>query len=289
MTIGTVPTFYLYGEPHRAVEDGFVHAEAIDDRSRPSAWTIRPHTHMRLAHIFFLATGGATVRVNDETHRCTAPCLMLVPATVIHGFDWIEETSGAVVTVAARRLAALAALAPEIADLLARFEVIPLAANDAARVETCAADLMRELGWSKIGHDAAIQSLLLALLVTALRLREAPPTRDDTRQRLLVARLRARIEARFRLREPVSAYASALGASETALRAACASVAGSSPAAMIDERALLEARRALIFSDQPIGQLALALGFEDPAYFSRFFTRHIGRSPRTYRAEQHKG
>ncbi|WBO59947.1 hypothetical protein GT370_03480 [Acidocella sp. MX-AZ03] len=30
-----VPSFYLYGESHRAAAPGFVHAEALDDRSRP--------------------------------------------------------------------------------------------------------------------------------------------------------------------------------------------------------------------------------------------------------------
>lgn len=30
------PYFYLYGEPQRAVTEGFVHIESLDDRSRPS-------------------------------------------------------------------------------------------------------------------------------------------------------------------------------------------------------------------------------------------------------------
>jgi AraC family transcriptional activator of pobA len=102
----------------------------------------------------------------------------------------------------------------------------------------------------------------------------------------MVARMRERIEERYRLREPVAAYASALGTSETALRLACAKVAGASPAAMIDQRALLEARRSLLFSDLSVSEIAYSVGFEDPAYFSRFFTRHIGRSPRQYRADQ---
>jgi AraC family transcriptional activator of pobA len=33
----------------------------------------------------------------------------------------------------------------------------------------------------------------------------------------------------------------------------------------------------------PIAQLALDLGFEDPAYFCRFFKRRTGQSPRDYR------
>jgi AraC family transcriptional activator of pobA len=31
-----------------------------------------------------------------------------------------------------------------------------------------------------------------------------------------------------------------------------------------------------------IAEVAYSLGFEDPAYFSRFFTRQTGVSPRTF-------
>ncbi|HEY0270331.1 MAG TPA: helix-turn-helix domain-containing protein [Sphingomonas sp.] len=282
------PTFYLYGEPHRMVEDGFVHAESLDDRSRANEWTIRPHSHAALGHIFFVASGGGVVRADAERLGCRAPCLLLMPATIVHSFDWEEETSGSVVTLATRRLSGLAWLAPETAGLLARCEIVPLSPDEARKVETHIADLMLELGWARIGHDAAVQATLLAILVIALRSRAPDPAHGRTKghQRALVARLRERIEERFRLREPVADYAAALGTSETVLRVACARVAGQAPAAMMDQRALLEARRSLLFSDLSVGEIAYSLGFDDPAYFSRFFARHVGRSPRRYRAEQ---
>lgn len=284
----TTPTFYLYGEPHRSVEDGFIHAESLDDRSRPSEWTIRPHSHSELAHIFYLASGGGMVRADNEQLPCQAPCLLLIPANVIHGFDWERETSGSVVTLATRRLSGLAWFAPETVRLLARRDVIALSTGEAKRIDDLIGSLMQELAWAKAGHDMAVQAALLSILVIALRKGGPWPSvhPDSGRYQTIVARLRERIEARFRLREPVSAHAAALGTSETALRIACQRVAGSSPAAMLDQRALVEARRALIFSDLSVGEIAYSLGFEDPAYFSRFFARNVGRSPRRYRAEQ---
>jgi AraC family transcriptional activator of pobA len=32
-----------------------------------------------------------------------------------------------------------------------------------------------------------------------------------------------------------------------------------------------------------VNQIAWSVGFEDAAYFSRFFTRHAGQSPRRFR------
>ena len=52
---------------------------------------------------------------------------------------------------------------------------------------------------------------------------------------------------------------------------------------MLDQRAMLEAQRLLLYTELSVTQVAYAIGFEDPAYFSRFFTRHAGRTPRSYR------
>ncbi len=45
----------------------------------------------------------------------------------------------------------------------------------------------------------------------------------------------------------------------------------------------LEAKRALLYSNMTIAEVAYHLGFEDPAYFSRFFAKVVGRSPRAFR------
>jgi len=45
----------------------------------------------------------------------------------------------------------------------------------------------------------------------------------------------------------------------------------------------LEARRQLLFSALPIKQIGAELGYDDPAYFSRFITRLYGMSPASLR------
>jgi AraC family transcriptional activator of pobA len=287
-TRSATPTFYLYGEPHRSVEDSFLHVESLDDRSRPNEWTITPHSHAELAHIFYLSSGGGTIDADAQRLRCRAPCLLLMPAGVVHGFDWDEETVGFVITVSVRRLSALKDLSRDTAALLAQPSILPLNAEDAARIDRHIGDLLQELGWAQVGHEAAVQSALLAVLVIALRQQNAGTALevDEGRYRTIVARLRERIEHRFRLRESVASYARALGTSETALRVASRRVAGISPGAMLNQRALLEAKRSLIFSDLTISEIGYSIGFEDAAYFSRFFKEQIGQSPRAYRTTQ---
>ena len=44
-----------------------------------------------------------------------------------------------------------------------------------------------------------------------------------------------------------------------------------------------------VMSQATKDRLAHELGFEDPAYFSRFFRRHTGQSPHRWRAAQAAG
>lgn len=281
-----VPTFYLYGEPHRAVADGFLHVEQLDDRSRPSEWTIQPHEHADLMQIFVIDTGGGVMQADDRALSFDAPVTLIVPAGVVHGFAWTSDSSGAVVTLAQSYFAAMVDRHRDLSALADRVRALPTDGGTIAAMLGDTAALQQELGWSAIGHGAAVEAGLVALLVRVLRQiggdTDDVPTQPGQQARL-VARYRERIGDRFRLREPVSDHAMALGTSETSLRAACARIAGRSPAAMLDERAMLEARRALRYTNLSVAEVGFSIGFPDPAYFSRFFKRHAGMAPGAYR------
>lgn len=281
-----VPAFYLYGEPQRSVAEGFVHVERLDDRSRPSEWTIRPHLHRDLHHVILIAKGGGSMTAEADTARFEAPALLLIPAGIVHGFRWHQDSQGWVCTVADAYLAELARRDPALDVLFRQSRALALEACDADAIIALLAAVQRELNWAAPGQRAAVEAALLAILVRSLRQMEPGGAAGSgtRREADVVARLRARIEARFRRREAVTVHARALGVSVTTLRLACSRVAGASPAAMLDARALLEARRLLLYSNLSVAEVADAVGFEDPAYFSRFFARHMGVSPRGFRA-----
>ncbi|WP_010215002.1 helix-turn-helix domain-containing protein [Sphingomonas sp. PAMC 26621] len=292
MSTLAVPSFYLYGEPHRAVADGFIHVEHLDDRSRPSEWTIQPHAHADLVQMFLITSGGGAMRAEDIAMHFDAPALLLVPAGVIHGFHWTTESSGSVLTLARTYFENLAARHPDVESVFDRPRAVTPDTAAVARLSDFMATLRQEVAWSTKGHYAAVEAALLAMLVVSLRVLPASdtaPALDRGQYASLVARFRARIEDRFRLRESIATHARDLGTSETSLRMACARIAGRSPAAMLDQRAILEARRALLYSHLSVAEIGYALGFTDPAYFTRFFSRHSGMSPTRYRQQRDTG
>src|ERR1044071_1421735 len=135
----SVPSFYLYGEPHRAVEDGFVHVERLDDRSRPSEWTILPHAHADLAQIFVVDTGGGEMLADDQRLAIAARTLVLVPPGIVHGFTWLRDSVGSVVTLSVRHLALLDTRYPGFATLFRQPRVVDLDPRAFAAIRTGAA------------------------------------------------------------------------------------------------------------------------------------------------------
>ena len=150
--------------------------------------------------------------------------------------------------------------------------------------------LIRELQLAAAARQPAVDARLQSLLAEALTLLDqavpqawaaAADTPDRPAQ--LVGEFLSLVETHSRDRWQLPDYARALHVSAGHLRATCVRVTGASPVRLIHERLIREAKRRLIGSSLPIGAIALELGFEDAAYFSRFFHARSGVSPQQYR------
>jgi AraC-like DNA-binding protein len=89
----------------------------------------------------------------------------------------------------------------------------------------------------------------------------------------------------------VSDYAKYLHVTADHLGAVVRDQTGRTPGDIIRERLLLEAKRLLVHTSMNISEIAYALNFEDPAYFSRFFRRLVAKAPGDFReafSEKHQ-
>ncbi|MBS1604520.1 MAG: helix-turn-helix domain-containing protein [Bacteroidetes bacterium] len=81
----------------------------------------------------------------------------------------------------------------------------------------------------------------------------------------------------------VSQYAGMLNLSAYQLNAITKSSVGKTAGDLINEQIVLEAKRCLLATPNQIKEIAWDLGFEDPSYFIRFFRKHTGDSPDSFR------
>ena len=288
-----IPRYWLYGEPPAVPELRFVHIETIPERMRLYNWEVRPHRHDGLSHALLVTGGGGRLTADGVDTTFRAPALIVVPAQVVHGFRFDPGTDGHVLTMSEGFLAGVLAAAPE-ADLRAA-PPLPLAwdlgegSDEAAALSHAFAAIRREFRAHHVGRASAISAHVMLLLVAMARLRagrrdgsgrDGPGQSPDVR---LLARLRPMIDERFSQHWPVERYAAALGVTPGRLNAACRRVTGLSTLQLVHARLMLEAKRSLIYTSHGMAEVGYALGFEDPAYFSRFFTKREGRSPQAFR------
>ena len=84
-------------------------------------------------------------------------------------------------------------------------------------------------------------------------------------------------------RQRVRDYSDLLGVTPSHLAEAVREVTGRTPGQIIRDAQIAEAKRLLRHTDKTIGEIAYSLGFNDSAYFGRFFKREAGVSPGEFR------
>lgn len=82
-----------------------------------------------------------------------------------------------------------------------------------------------------------------------------------------------------------SFYADKLNLSSTYLNEVVKSVTGWNVSNYIRNEIILRAKRLLYHTNLTVREIALSLGFEDNAYFTRLFTKATGKSPLQFRAK----
>ena len=92
------------------------------------------------------------------------------------------------------------------------------------------------------------------------------------------------IEQHYTTHKHCDFYAQALSITNKRINEIVKAEKGKTVTQLIHDRIILEANRELIFSTKTIKTIAFELGFEDPAYFSRFYRGQMKESPAQFRA-----
>ncbi len=101
----------------------------------------------------------------------------------------------------------------------------------------------------------------------------------------VLVRFKNLLEYHFTEEHLPSFYAEQIAITEKKLNQKIREVYGATTSEIIANRVLLEAKRLLINSSLSIKEIAFDLGFNDPAYFSRFVKKHTFKSPKELRDE----
>lgn len=286
------PLYELFGEIGRDSALDGLHIESIADRSRLHNWEITSHRHGTLLQLLLMQSGHASVEIDARVIELTAPALVWIPALTVHGFRFSPETSGHVVTldlVWLRKL--LGGLRGPWAELnhvraLALDEGSPPFTQLLPALQALASEYAGTQRW----RSQVIEGLLVAIAAIVARQARLEPVDGEAtaeaRSAQHLSRFRSQIEGQFRHQPSLAALVAPIGITPAQMNRICRSHLNCSALELLHQRTLLEAKRELGYTTLQIQQISDALGFADPAYFTRFFRRLTGRSPKQWRDER---
>ncbi|MEY2953268.1 MAG: hypothetical protein RLZZ401_1355 [Pseudomonadota bacterium] len=267
--------------------DDCLHCEPIHVRGKLHQWTIPAHRHQELHQFQLLSRGAVEATLDGERHQFPAPAAIMVAPGVVHGFVYDRDSIGQQVTVPSASLKTFLGPSATLAASLSRTILI---SNEDMRghLEECESLftlLAHEFSSDRPGRAEALQAHAVLLALWFLRHQAAPRAtlRSQALRDTLVQRYRQLLETHFRTHRPVGFYAEALGVTADHLSRTCRATTGVGALDLMHDRVVLEARRLLAYTPASVADIAGELGFDDPAYFSRFFTKITGYAPSSYR------
>ncbi len=248
---------------------------------------LHPHRHT-LYEIMYISDGSGLCVVDFENFVIEPPALCITapgevhfwrPELALHGWGVMFSQDF---------------LIPELRDIdprmmvrlvddLAGSHLITLPDTQDTIVHRVFRDMDEEGRDAQENHPTAIRALLTYLIVQAHRLQTVSGGAPTRAQHPLVSRFRHLLAEQLPPSRSVAECARLLGVSESHLSDITRRDLGVSPGAMIRRAVTLEAKRLLSLTDLTVDQVSKRLGFDDPAYFSRYFRREAGVTATEFR------
>ena len=262
-----------------------VEGQSIGTTLDTAQWTL----HGRRNRIFILVSGTGLIRHDGEETSLQAPTLVWVPIGNPAQLTLFAGSRGAWLAISDAALGQIAlpgTIVEDIGHLARRPQLGTRIERDVAvRLMTLIGTMEGELREGPPGAQEMVRHQLAIVAILLWRNSDLSATASQPAPRALVSSFLHLVDQHMRDHWSVADYARALGVSIDRLNTALLRATGRTPLSLIHNRLMTEARQMLETSGMQIAGIALSLGFEDPAYFSRFFKRLNGTTPRQYRID----
>ncbi|MEO7549125.1 MAG: helix-turn-helix domain-containing protein [Ramlibacter sp.] len=246
----------------------------------------RPFLHRHsYYHLLWMTEAQGQHILDFETFEVRPNTVFFISPGQVHAWTSTVPTAGYVLNFSAEFFLQIYPRADELAEFpffhIANADpVLYLSAEQNAQLIPLLRSMEQEFQEAKPWRYDIVRSLLLILLT---RLRRLHRPRDGEsvlpKSYSLAKRFKILVEQRYLEFASVQDYAKALLVTERRLNEAVKSTTGKTATQLVHDRILLEAKRLLTQSDLGISEVAYRLNFEDPAYFSRFFKKHVAATP----------
>jgi AraC-like DNA-binding protein len=163
---------------------------------------------------------------------------------------------------------------------------VALSDDQAALFENILSEIKHELVNNNYVMEEMLRILLKQLIIRSSRIWKTTheqEVNDVTKEWELTRKFSQLVEHNYKSKHTVAEYAELLSITPKALNKRITSLTESTPNDIIKARIMLEAKRLLAHTDLTVKEVGYSLGYNDPAYFVRFFTNIAQISPLDFR------
>lgn len=151
--------------------------------------------------------------------------------------------------------------------------------SDTEKLSFILENLIAEFNTTETAQYDMLQAYLKQFIILSVRIKKEFQVEKNDLETKLFKDFSLLVEHHFKSIHSVTEYAKRLGISPKSLAKHFQKVGVDTPSKVVKNRIVLEAKRQLLYSDKSVKQIGYDLGFNDAAYFTRFFTKLVSKSP----------
>ena len=170
------------------------------------------------------------------------------------------------------------------------FEIpfIRLNENQSQEIQDIIQEIKTEMDHEDVNTEEMLRILLKLIILKSTRIWKQQHQLGENTQHNDVQFLRKfskLVEQNYKTHHTVADYAELLFVTPKNLSKKIGLLSKSTPNEIIKDRIILESKRLLAHTAMTVKEIAYSLNYEDDAYFIRFFTKHTGLSPVSFRKQ----
>lgn len=242
-----------------------------------------PHTHDHFM-IIVLYEGYSTHSIDFIEYNVTAPALIFIGTGQVHNYIMSKEAK--VYTISFTGDFLLSSSSNFLIHLF-NTTLVRLKRSELTMLLPFADLLFREYVPGR-QNSRVLSNLLTAFLEKCEYELHQYHSHDKEHYNNLFQNFIRLVNDHYKTKSKVSEYAGLLYITPGHLNDVIKEVTGKNAKQVINERRILEAKRLLYWTGKPIKEIAWELGFDDAAYFTRYYKKQTGELPAGFKKRVRK-
>lgn len=253
----------------------------------PISQAFFPHRHS-FYEIFHIEKGRGTHVIDFQPYQVKAGSMFFISPGQVHFWQLDEPFEGSVILFNENFLFSQSQEQSLINELdffhnAVGSPYLLLNSNQDKSLKEVIRKIENEYKMKSYRYQSMLQSCLRMLIIEIQRIINANTDNRNKEQPAIINNFKKMVSENFIKQKAVPYYAKKLTISESHLFNIVKKQTGITPGQIIHNEVIIEAKRQLAHTDFSISEICYKLDFEDPSYFSRFFRRETGMSPKVFR------